>query len=116
MTSRHLRHALTKGPDTLIKAQALREKALLSKENEKRELRKTRINMAIGNVNDPIDTPIEVDAFTAGKNISINPIDTPSEMQQYFKMAITGLGKLVDKKEHSKDENQEKSCYSRPTQ
>ena len=116
MTSRHLRHALTKGPDTLIKAQALREKALLSKENEKRELRKTRINMAIGNVNDPIDTPIEVDAFTAGKNISINPIDTPSEMLQYFKMAITGLGKLVDKKEHSKDENQEKSCYSRPTQ
>lgn len=114
MTSRHPRHALTQGPDTLTKAQVLRQKTFLSKENEKSELRKTRINMAIGNVNDPIDTPIEVDAFTAGKNTSTNPIDTASEMQQYFKMAITGIGRPAGKKEDDTDEKVDKNSYSRP--
>lgn len=65
---------LNKGPDTLRNAAALIKQKVDA-------LRKSRIAHAIENVNDRVDTPFEVEVFTAGK---IGPIDTPIEVERYL--------------------------------
>ncbi len=50
--------------------------------HEMAELRKTRIANAVEHAHDAIDTPFEVDVFTAGK---MGPIDTPVEIDRYLK-------------------------------
>lgn len=111
MTARKIRNSLTQAPDSLIKKQALHHASFLLQENNQRQLRKNRIAQGIENTLDPIDTPFEVEMFTAGKT----PIDTPIEMQRYLKDALTRFGQSSNKNKDY-DENEEQFSYSKPKQ
>ena len=65
---------LSTGPDTLLNAAALIKRKVDA-------LRKSRVADAVENVIDPVDTPFEVEVFTAGK---LGPIDTPIEVERYL--------------------------------
>ena len=65
---------LTKGPDTLRNAADLiKQKA--------DALLKRRLASAVEHVHDRVDTPFEVEVFSAGK---LGPIDTPIEVERYL--------------------------------
>lgn len=100
MTSRK-RHNLTPAADSAIKKHALHQAFSLLQTNNQHELRKGRVAQAIENTIDPVDTPFEVEAFTAGKT----PIDTPIEMQRYLKDALTRFGQSKSQHNTDKDEN-----------
>lgn len=107
MSAPKIHTSLTRGPDSLTKKKALDHACFQLQEKNRQELRKDRINKAIDNVLDPIDTPFEVEMFTAGKT----PIDTPIEMLRYLKDLFARFGQSNSKnKKHHK--NEELSSYS----